>query len=207
VDPREGVVSDWDLLAEEFIVEAAEELGVPCDSLAFLCSGEFSILDHDLDILRPFGMKIRNNLTASTFHEMSHNFSKAGMENLAKTRSRVRALSRFEPVKFACCINSCICYTGLYADLDKCPKCGTSRLNESGRARRIFSYMPLIPRLRALMSNRTYASHLQYHADEHAKTRRPGTITDIFDGRGRHGRDLTPGVRAFKARFDESGCH
>jgi hypothetical protein len=26
VDPREGVVSDWDLLAEEFIVEA-EELG------------------------------------------------------------------------------------------------------------------------------------------------------------------------------------
>jgi hypothetical protein len=26
VDPREGIVSDWDLLAEEFIVEA-EELG------------------------------------------------------------------------------------------------------------------------------------------------------------------------------------
>jgi hypothetical protein len=113
---------------------------------------------------------------------MSYNFSKAGMENLAKTRSHVRALSRFEPVKFACCINSCICYTGPYADLDKCPKCGTSRLNESGRARRMFSYMPLIPRLRALMSNRTYATHLQYRADEHAKNRRPGTITDIFDG-------------------------
>jgi len=46
----------------------------------------------------------------------------------------------------------------------------------------MFSYMPLIPRLRALMSNRTYATHLQYRADEHAKTRRPGTITDIFDG-------------------------
>lgn len=127
-------------------------------------------------------MKIRNNLTASTFHEMSYNFSKAGMENLAKTRSHVRALSRFEPVKFACCINSCICYTGSYADLEECPKCGTSRLNESGRARRTFSYMPLIPRLRALMSNRTYATHLQYRADEHPKTRRPGTTTDIFDG-------------------------
>jgi len=104
------------------------------------------------------------------------------MENLAKTRSHVRALSRCEPVKIACCINSCICYTGQYADLDKCPKCKTSRLNESGRARRIFSYMPLIPRLRALMSNRTYATHLQYRADEHEKTRRPGTTTDIFDG-------------------------
>jgi len=43
--------------------------------------------------------------------------------------------------------------------------------------------MPLIPRLRALVSNRTYATHLQYHADEHAKTRMctPGTTTDIFD--------------------------
>ena len=57
-----------------------------------------------------------------------------------------------------------------------------SRLNESGRARRTFSYMPLIPRLRALMSNRTYTTRLQYCADEHAKARMPGTTTDIFDG-------------------------
>src|SRR6266849_7521667 len=85
-------------------------------------------------------------------------------------------------MKFACCINLCICYTGPYANLDKCPNCKTSRLNESGRARRMFSYMPLIPRLHALMSNHTYATQLKYRADEHAKTRRPGTITDIFDG-------------------------
>ena len=188
VDPREGIVSDWDLLAEEFIAEA-EELGTfehsllqTRGSLAFLCSGELSISDHDLNILRPFRMKIRNNLTDSTYHEMFYNFSNAGMENLAKTRSHVRALSRFEPVKFACCINSCICYAGPYADLDECPKCETSRLTESGQPRRIFSYMPIIPRLRALMSNRTYATLLQYRADEHEKTHRPGTITDIFDG-------------------------
>jgi hypothetical protein len=58
---------------------------ISLDSLVFLCSGESSISNQDPDILRPYGMKIRNNLTASTFHEMSHNFSKAGMENLAKT--------------------------------------------------------------------------------------------------------------------------
>jgi hypothetical protein len=52
--------------------------------LRFLCSGESSISEHDLDILRPFAMKIRDNLTASTFDEISYNFSKAGMENLAK---------------------------------------------------------------------------------------------------------------------------
>ena len=57
-----------------------------------------------------------------------------------------------------------------------------SRLDESGRAKQTFSYMPLIPRLRALMSNRSYATRLQYRADEHAKTRIHGKTTDIFDG-------------------------
>jgi len=46
----------------------------------------------------------------------------------------------------------------------------------------MFSYMPLIPRLCALASNRTYAARLQYRAEEHAKARRTRTITDIFDG-------------------------
>ena len=34
------------------------------------------------------------------------------------------------------------------------------------------------------MSNHTYATHLQYRANEHAKTstRMPGMTTDIFDG-------------------------
>ena len=102
------------------------------DSLTFLCSGGSSISDHDLDILRPFAMKIRNNLTATAFDEMAYQFSKTGMKNLGKTRSHVRALSRFEPVNFACCIKLCICYTGPYADLDECPNCKTSRLDESG---------------------------------------------------------------------------
>ena len=31
------------------------------------------------------------------------------------------------------------------------------------------------------MSNETYATRLQYHADEHEKTRVPGTKMDIFD--------------------------
>jgi hypothetical protein len=58
---------------------------IPCDSLAFLCSGGSSISDHELDILCPFAMKIRNNLTAMAFDELVHQFSKAGMETLTKT--------------------------------------------------------------------------------------------------------------------------
>jgi len=129
-------------------------------------------------------MKMRNNLTALAFDEMAYNFSKAGMLNFAKTRSHVQYLSRFKPIEFACCINSCICYAGLYAELEECPKCKTSCLDGSGQARRTFSYMSLIPRLHTLVSNCTYATRLQYHADEHAKTRMctPRTTMDIFDG-------------------------
>jgi len=129
-------------------------------------------------------MMIRNNLTALAFNEMCYTFSKTGMENLARTQSHVRSLSCFRPIVFVCCVNLCICYTGKYADLDKCLKCKMSHLNKSGQARHTFSYMPLIPCLHALMSNRTYATHLQYCADEHAKTSTcmPGITTDIFNG-------------------------
>jgi hypothetical protein len=68
------------------------------DSLAFLRLGKFSISGHNLDILRPFAMKIRNNLTDLAFNDILCIFSKAGMENLAKMRSHVRSLSHIEPI-------------------------------------------------------------------------------------------------------------
>jgi len=51
----------------------------------FCDSGQSSISDYDLDVLHPFSMKIRNNLTTLAFNEMAYNFFKAGMENLART--------------------------------------------------------------------------------------------------------------------------
>jgi len=141
-----------------------------------------SILDHDMDILYPFAMKLRNNLTTASFDEMLHTFSKAGMVTLTKMQSHVWYLFCFAPIQFACCINSCVCFTGLHTNLDRCLKCKTSHLDKSGQARQTFSYMPLIPCLCALMSNRTYAAHLQYCADKHAKTHIPGITMDIFDG-------------------------
>lgn len=120
VDLCEGIVSNWDMLDKEFIAEA-EGLGkfehslLRTDSPVFLCSGEFSILGHDLDILHLFMMKMRNNLTTLAFDGMVYNFSKAGMLNFAKMQSHIWYLSHFKPIEFACCINSCICYACLYA--------------------------------------------------------------------------------------------
>ena len=97
----------------------------------FWVLAESSILDHDLDILCLFVMKTRNNLTTSVFNEILYSFSKGGMESLANMQSHVQYLSCFKLVEFACCVNSCVCYVGLYANLDKCLKCEMLHLNKS----------------------------------------------------------------------------
>jgi len=97
----------------------------------FCDSGQSSILDYDLDVLCPFAMKIRNNLTILAFNEIAYNFSKAGIENLTRTQSHVWFLSHFKPVVFVCCINSYICYTGKYTDLNECLKCKILCLDKS----------------------------------------------------------------------------
>jgi len=101
----------------------------------FCALARSSILDHDLDILCPFVIMLRNNLTALSFDEMLYIFSNAGMETLAKTRSHAQYLSHFEPIKLECCVNSYVCFTGPHAGLNECPRCKMLRLNKSGEAR------------------------------------------------------------------------
>jgi len=71
--------------------------------------------------------------------------------------------------------------------------------------------MPLIPRLCALMSNRTYATCLQYRADEHAKTLTcmPRMTTDIFDGLHYHlllGERVVVGDRMLPHNYFSDHC-
>ena len=59
------------------------------------------------------------------------------------------------------------------------------------------------------MSNRTYTTQLQYCANEHAKTHKPGMTTDIFDGL--HYRSLleervVAGVRTFPHNYFSDHC-
>ncbi len=99
-----------------------------------------------------------------------------------------------QPVWYDCCINSCICYLGIYTNADICPDCKEPRLSPSGRPRRFFCYIPLIPRLRALFQCIRLIELLQYRAkfvddenvihdifsSEHYKTLRRSPV--IIDG-------------------------
>jgi hypothetical protein len=129
-------------------------------------------------------VKVEDHVSESTFDKFRFAHGKPDSATLDSIRSRVRFLSRFDPIYYECCKNSCVCFTGPYANLDKCPnpKCKEPRLDQDRRPQKLFSYMPLIPRLRALMSNSEYATRLRYRAHDHAKARQPGNTTDIFDG-------------------------
>ena len=95
------------------------------------------------------------------------------------TKKRVRFLAGFQPVRYSCCINSCVCFTGPYEDLTECPNCKETRYGASGQPRKYFDYIPIIPRLQAMSANATHAKKMRYRADF---VHQPGIIKDVFDG-------------------------
>ena len=132
-----------------------------------------------MTLLRAYALYVNEHLTQNVFKKLPIVFPHAGLESLKVTTRRIQQLSGFQPVRYDCCPNSCICYTGPYKDLEKCPKCGTSRLHPDGRPRKYFEYMPLIPRLRAMAANPSRARQMRYRAHEHRHD--PQKMTDVFD--------------------------
>jgi hypothetical protein len=83
-------------------------------------------------------------------------------------------------VRYHCCPSSCICYTGPYETLKKCPKCNTDCYKADGTTpQAVFEYLPIIPRLRAMLASTSYATKMQYRSKHEAD---PTKSTDIFDG-------------------------
>ena len=120
-------------------------------------------------------------MTDKTFAELPYAFPHNKVLSLKVARSRVQLLSGFNPVKYHCCLNSCCCYVGPYEDADECPYCNEPRYHpKTKKPWKVFTYLPLIPRLKALYSNAELSKEMRYRADEHQHE--PGRYTDIFDG-------------------------
>jgi hypothetical protein len=133
----------------------------------------------DLSLLRAYTLKVEDGLTDMTFNKLRLVFPESSVETLKNTMSRVRSLSGFEPIRYACCPDSCVCFTGPYEDLSQCPKCGTARYNSDGKPQAYFTYLPLIPRLRAMVACSSFAQKLQYRFNHQHD---PEKMTDVFDG-------------------------
>ena len=147
--------------------------------LTFLLEGK--ILDeNDLTLLRAYTLKVEDGITNATFNKLRFAFPQAPLNSIKSTEKRVQFLSGFQPVRYSCCPSSCVCYTGPYETSLRCPKCKDNRYKaDSTTPHSYFEYLPIIPRLRAMLANSTYAEKMRYRSNY---THDPTKSTDIFDG-------------------------
>ena len=182
---EEGI-SLWDSIGEHFIREAMSigrsSFQKERDSQLMRQLGARTLLEHELAPLRHFAYKVENNLTEKAFNALPRVFRHDQVSSWKVTSSHAQFLSGFRPVRYDCCPNSCICYTGPYEKKVSCPECKTARFHpNSTEPQRYFEYLPIIPRLRALAANPQLAETMRYRT-EFEGTRNQGRMQDIFDG-------------------------
>jgi hypothetical protein len=103
-----------------------------------------------------------------------------GLPNLAAHRSRIAFLSELQAERYHCCVNSCICYVGPYADDTECAFCHEPRLRPDGKPRKIFTYLPITPRLKGFFRNPKMVELLRYRSEFQPE---PDEIRDVFDSK------------------------
>lgn len=134
-----------------------------------------------MDLLRAYELKLTENLTDTTYQRFPQAFPKHNIASLKVTRARVEFLAQFKPQPVDCCIDNCMAFTGANADATACtwPGCGKARYTASGKPRRRFNSIPLIPRLLALYESKDKAQEMSYRENYAVEE---GVFKDVFDG-------------------------
>jgi Transposase family tnp2 len=146
---------------------------------------EGNILDEsDLTLLHAYALKLEEHLTDKAFNKLCFIYPQAPIDSLKNTEKHVQFLSGFQPVHYHCCPFSCVCYTGPYETLKKCPKCNADQYKADHMTpQAIYNYLPIIPHLCVMLASTSYATKMQYRSKHETD---PMKITDIFDGTHYH---------------------
>ncbi|KZO90938.1 hypothetical protein CALVIDRAFT_461997, partial [Calocera viscosa TUFC12733] len=131
--------------------------------------------------LQAFHYKVAANLSLAQYNLLRTSFIDFDLPSSNDLASRMAFLSGLQPIKYDCCPNSCMSYTGALAEHNTCSYCAEQRYRPDGMPRRQWAYIPLIPRLVAQYANVERAKLLgSYRAN-----REPAedTIEDFYDGR------------------------
>ena len=111
-----------------------------------------SLSAKDLATIRLFTFKLDMGLTERAFSALPTVFPDQCIPSWKVTCSHVQFLLGFQPVRYDCCPNSCICYTAQYENLENCPQCRTARFQD-GKPQKYFEYLPFIPCLCSMVVN------------------------------------------------------
>ncbi|QRV80941.1 Transposase family Tnp2 protein [Ceratobasidium sp. AG-Ba] len=133
----------------------------------------------DIDMIRMLAAKLRAHFPRSTYEELRQAFSdKFTLPSEQVAWRRIKVLAGLQSRLYDCCINSCCAYLGKYQDHRTCKFCKEPRYSVSGKPRKRFRYIPLIPQLQALYQSLSMIERLRYRANyQH----RSGVIADVFD--------------------------
>jgi len=145
--------------------------GIPVDLLS----------EADIDDIRAFKLQMAANIPRVAFNQMRYAFRhKLEISSLYVIAHKLAVLSKLEPQWYDCCVKSCVAYTDdELKDAEECPECSEPRwILNTRRARRMFCYIPLIPRLQMLFSNSKTVNALLYrYRYKHIL----GEVSDVFD--------------------------
>lgn len=138
-----------------------------------------------LDAVRPAMFKLQTGLSARAYNQLPATFPKHKTPGWKKAQKVLAQLAAFEKDVRHCCINSCVLFAGPHQDRDTCPKCKEPRYDTSGpkpRARKLWTYLPLAPRLKQMVENDDTRKEMQYrHQHDVACKHRADEVCDVFD--------------------------
>ncbi|KAJ7450206.1 hypothetical protein FB451DRAFT_1527969, partial [Mycena latifolia] len=167
-------------ISREEMIRQLEEMIMPDDEADLWKIRNDVITEQDRDNIRAFKLKLMANMPRSAFNQMRFAFqNKLDISSDWAITHRLAILSRVEPVWYHCCVNSCLAYTRGHSKRTLCPICHEPRYTTTNKPRRLFCYIPIIPRLQAYFLNPKMSEQLLYrHSYKHV----PNTIADVFDG-------------------------
>jgi hypothetical protein len=124
---------------------------------------------------------MQHGLTSAGFDDLRRlNPNLAHLPSWKAAQTQLLKISGLKPILYDCCVNSCCCYTGPHSNKTECPYCGEACFNSKHQSRWRFSYLPLIPRLRAYLANQEKAQQMLYRSQVFVHN--PDSVKDIFDG-------------------------
>lgn len=160
------------------------------------CSSEFG------ESLNYFHWKFKFNTSDNAFNHLLKRLEVSGV-NLKKhgqVRRYLHSILGIKMCKYDSCINTCMAFTGKHRLRRKCLYCGETRFYEGDEAtenveefyddiyamssltpKANYSYLPLIPRLRLLYANKTYAAKMRYPETLYSHPWAAG-VRDVWEG-------------------------
>lgn len=140
----------------------------------------FVILDKLIEGLRLLHAKALHSISDVAFNKIL-NIINSNL-TIHKLKKKINNIIPFEPHKYDTCKNSCIAFTSLYENLNRCPICGENRFSGNGKPVNTTFFFSLKERLVIQYRNKERAEELQYRSTYFQNKEEKENYADIFDG-------------------------